>query len=263
MLKVLDVDGAVRRVKGGWEATGQPWTYDAERYARVAEAREREQHAMLDYLTPTGAGCASCGTSWTTRQPATADLRALRQLRRAELPADVSEGRRRGRRPAGPARRAHRAAEDVAHRALRARASTCPARSSSRPRRAAPSPGSPTSVTAPRCATLFRPRAPRRPVPVPLARAMVAMLPDWRPRSTASSGRVRDPARPGRRPRRRAVPLPAGAGPGPLGDHRPSVPAGGARTPPSGSPRCPGAARCASTTRTPWRARVLLVDDRS
>ena len=34
MLKVLDVDGAVRRVKGGWIATGLQWTYDAERYAR-------------------------------------------------------------------------------------------------------------------------------------------------------------------------------------------------------------------------------------
>jgi ATP-dependent DNA helicase RecQ len=51
MLKVLDVDGAVRRVQGGWEATGQPWTYDADRYARVAEARAQEQRAMLDYLT--------------------------------------------------------------------------------------------------------------------------------------------------------------------------------------------------------------------
>ncbi len=51
MLKVLDVDGAVRRVRGGWEATGQEWTYDADRYRRVAEAREREQRAMLDYLT--------------------------------------------------------------------------------------------------------------------------------------------------------------------------------------------------------------------
>jgi ATP-dependent DNA helicase RecQ len=50
MLKVLDVDGAVRRVGGGWTATGEPWAYDAERYARVAEAREREQQAMLDYL---------------------------------------------------------------------------------------------------------------------------------------------------------------------------------------------------------------------
>lgn len=50
MLKVLDVDGAVRRVRGGWEATGQEWVYDAERYRRVSEAREREQRAMLDYL---------------------------------------------------------------------------------------------------------------------------------------------------------------------------------------------------------------------
>ena len=50
MLKVLDVDGAVRRVRGGWEATGQPWAYDEERYARVSAAREREQAAMLDYL---------------------------------------------------------------------------------------------------------------------------------------------------------------------------------------------------------------------
>ncbi len=50
MLKVLDVDGACRRVKGGWEATGEEWVYDAERYQRVAAAREREQQAMLDYL---------------------------------------------------------------------------------------------------------------------------------------------------------------------------------------------------------------------
>src|SRR5687768_16088249 len=53
MLKVLDVDGAVQRVQGGWVATGLPWHYDADRYARVAEAREREQQAMLGYLTTT------------------------------------------------------------------------------------------------------------------------------------------------------------------------------------------------------------------
>jgi ATP-dependent DNA helicase RecQ len=51
MLKVLDVDGAVRRVRGGWESTGQEWTYDEERYRRVTEAREREQQAMLDYIS--------------------------------------------------------------------------------------------------------------------------------------------------------------------------------------------------------------------
>jgi len=49
MLKVLDVDGAVRRVRGGWTSTGVPWTYDADRYARVAETRRVEQRAMLDY----------------------------------------------------------------------------------------------------------------------------------------------------------------------------------------------------------------------
>ncbi|HEX4811666.1 MAG TPA: DEAD/DEAH box helicase [Nonomuraea sp.] len=53
MLKVLDVDGAVRRVKGGWEATGQPWAYDTERYARIAAERRAEQEAMLAYLTTT------------------------------------------------------------------------------------------------------------------------------------------------------------------------------------------------------------------
>jgi len=51
MLKVLDVDGAVRRTAGGWEATGQLWTYDQERYQRVAQERIREQQAMLAYQT--------------------------------------------------------------------------------------------------------------------------------------------------------------------------------------------------------------------
>ncbi|MFI8526498.1 RecQ family ATP-dependent DNA helicase [Promicromonospora sukumoe] len=54
MLKVLDVDGAVRRVKGGWEATGQSWSYDAERYARVAATRAAEQQAMVDYVNTPG-----------------------------------------------------------------------------------------------------------------------------------------------------------------------------------------------------------------
>ncbi|MER8186224.1 DEAD/DEAH box helicase [Kitasatospora sp. NPDC094015] len=51
MLKVLDVDGAVRRVRGGWSSTGQPWAYDAARYAKVAESRENEQRAMREYAT--------------------------------------------------------------------------------------------------------------------------------------------------------------------------------------------------------------------
>lgn len=48
-LKVLDVDGAVRRVKGGWVSTGASWDYDHERYGSLAEARTREQDLMLAY----------------------------------------------------------------------------------------------------------------------------------------------------------------------------------------------------------------------
>ncbi len=55
LLKVLDVDGSVRRVRGGWVATGQPWTYDEERYERIAEARRSEQQSMLAYER--GEGC--------------------------------------------------------------------------------------------------------------------------------------------------------------------------------------------------------------
>lgn len=51
MLKVLDVDGAVKRVKGGWTATGADWVYDAERYAWVARQRAAEQQAMRDYVS--------------------------------------------------------------------------------------------------------------------------------------------------------------------------------------------------------------------
>ncbi len=50
MLKVLDVDGAVRRVRGGWLRTDAEWEYDADRYARVAAVREAEAQAMRDYL---------------------------------------------------------------------------------------------------------------------------------------------------------------------------------------------------------------------
>lgn len=49
MLKVLDVDGAVQRVRGGWLSTGEPWQYDSERHQRIADARAAEQQAMREY----------------------------------------------------------------------------------------------------------------------------------------------------------------------------------------------------------------------
>lgn len=54
VLKVLDVDGAVQRVRGGWVSTGQPWEYDTERYAGLAQARQSEQQTMLEYIRTDG-----------------------------------------------------------------------------------------------------------------------------------------------------------------------------------------------------------------
>jgi ATP-dependent DNA helicase RecQ len=53
MLKVLDVDGAAKRVRGGWIATGAEWQYDADRYRNVARVRHDEQRAMREYQTTT------------------------------------------------------------------------------------------------------------------------------------------------------------------------------------------------------------------
>ncbi len=49
MLKVLDVEGAVRREGSGWVRTGEPWAYDEERYAEVTAMRRAEQAAMFAY----------------------------------------------------------------------------------------------------------------------------------------------------------------------------------------------------------------------
>jgi ATP-dependent DNA helicase RecQ len=101
MLKVLDVDGAVRRVRGGWVATGREWTYDRERYARVAAERSREQQAMLDYIAtdgcrmeflrrmlddPDAAPCGRCdnctGRHWSAEVSDQGAARARERLRR-------------------------------------------------------------------------------------------------------------------------------------------------------------------------------------
>ena len=51
---LADATSIVQRVRGGWTATGEPWAYDGDRYARVAEARGREQQAMRDYISTDG-----------------------------------------------------------------------------------------------------------------------------------------------------------------------------------------------------------------
>ena len=49
LVKVLAVDGAVRRTSAGWEATGEPWSYDHARYAGLLAAREHEAELMRSY----------------------------------------------------------------------------------------------------------------------------------------------------------------------------------------------------------------------
>ncbi|WP_319432828.1 RecQ family ATP-dependent DNA helicase [Mycobacterium sp. RTGN5] len=93
VLKVLDVDGAVRRVKGGWLATGQPWEYDEARYRALDEARRREQQAMLDYQSTD-----ECRMTFLRRQLDDPDLKDGERCGRcdncagAHFSASVDEG---------------------------------------------------------------------------------------------------------------------------------------------------------------------------
>jgi ATP-dependent DNA helicase RecQ len=50
MLKILDVEGAVRRAGSRWQSVpGADWTYDAERYAQITAMRRSEQDAMAAF----------------------------------------------------------------------------------------------------------------------------------------------------------------------------------------------------------------------
>ncbi|GCD90103.1 RecQ family ATP-dependent DNA helicase [Nocardioides sp. LS1] len=183
MLKVLDVDGAARRVRGGWEATGEPWQYDEERYRRVAEAREREQQAMLDYLRtdrcrmlflrdqlddPEATACGRCDNCGGLALSAEVSESAVEEAgARLSRPGVVLEPRKmwptalanlgvdlKGKIADGASEgRVVARLTDLGHgQALR---------------------------------ELFKPGTPDGPVPVPLARAVVDVLGDWRPRVDA------------------------------------------------------------------------------
>jgi ATP-dependent DNA helicase RecQ len=89
LLKVLDVDGAVERVAGGWVATGRPWVFDAQRYARVAQARDREAASMLAYeRTP---GCRMRFLAEALDDPAAADCGRCDRCAGPWAPAEVPD----------------------------------------------------------------------------------------------------------------------------------------------------------------------------
>ena len=183
MLKVLDVDGAVRRVRGGWEATGREWVYERDRFERVREAREAEQRAMLAYLEtdecrmrylreqlddPEAADCGRCDncgglsldTGVSEAALAEADARlarpgvpiAPRKMWPTGLPAIGVQLKGKIAEPAGEGRAVARLTDLGYGQALR---------------------------------ELFRPGTEDGAVPVPLVKAVVEVLGDWRPRVDA------------------------------------------------------------------------------
>ncbi|MBW4041533.1 MAG: DEAD/DEAH box helicase [Acidobacteria bacterium] len=94
LLKVLDVDGAVRRVRGGWVSTGREWTYDAERYERIAAARRAEQRHMLDYeALPAGEeGCRMAYLQRALDDPTASPCGRCDSCAGVWFPTDVSDG---------------------------------------------------------------------------------------------------------------------------------------------------------------------------
>ena len=181
MLKVLDVDGAVRRVRGGWTATGQEWAYDAERYDRVAAARARRagrdaglhRHRRLPDAVPARA-------ARRPRAPPTAG--AATTAAASSCRSTVSESRRR-RRPAsgsrGPAWRSSRA------RCGRPRWPTSASTSRARSAEAAEEGRAVARLTdlghGQALRELFRPDVADGPVPQPLVDAVLEVLGDWHP----------------------------------------------------------------------------------
>jgi ATP-dependent DNA helicase RecQ len=89
LLKVLDVDGAVTRVSGGWTATGRPWVYDAERYARVTETRKGEQDLMVLYEQ--GPGCRMAFLQRSLDDPTAEDCGRCDRCAGPWYPAEVPE----------------------------------------------------------------------------------------------------------------------------------------------------------------------------
>jgi ATP-dependent DNA helicase RecQ len=107
VLKVLDVDGAVHRVKGGWIATGRGWEYDEDRYVGIAGARRSEQQAMIEYQRtdkcrmeyllrqlddPHAAPCGRCdncaGPRWSAEVSGEAVAEARERLQRPGVEVD-------------------------------------------------------------------------------------------------------------------------------------------------------------------------------
>jgi ATP-dependent DNA helicase RecQ len=182
MLKVLDDDGEVRRVRGGWEATGREWQYDQERYDRVAAARREEQAAMLAYLATD-----RCRMRFLREQlddPGATDCGRCDNCGGLVLAAEVS-----GDTAAGARERLARPGVAVSPRRMWPTALAnlgLDLRGKIPPEMAAEEGRVVARLTdlglGQALRDLFRPDAPDQGVPVPLVKGVVAVLQDWRPR---------------------------------------------------------------------------------
>ncbi|WP_193078658.1 RecQ family ATP-dependent DNA helicase [Brevibacterium aurantiacum] len=107
LLKTLEVEDAVTKIKGGYISTGRGWTYDQERYEKVAAVRAAEAQAMLDYEStgecrmeflirqlddpdPTPCGrCDNCAGMWWSAEISDENRQATAgTLHRVGLPID-------------------------------------------------------------------------------------------------------------------------------------------------------------------------------
>ena len=264
MLKVLDVDGAVRRVRGGWIATGEDWSYDAERYAKVPRCAGTSSRRCATTSAPT-----SCRMRFLREQlddPVAERLRAVRQLRRSRA---CRRGRpkrrlRRSRRvlrrpgvPIEPRRQWPTAMAGLGVDGQRQAAAGRTGRAGTGGRA-----GSPTSGWGPRVRSLLAADAPDGPVPADLVQVAVRVLAawDWEQRPVAV---VRDRLAPARSADRRSG--------RPAGDDRPAGRPGrgrstgrarlpAARTAPCGCARCGTATGCRSRSSTSWPATERSAD---
>ncbi len=185
MLKVLDVDGAVRRVQGGWTATGADWEYDQERYDRVAAARRDEQAAMLEYIATSG--CRMRFLREALDDPGAADCGRCDNCGGVDVPATVSDasvstaGERLARpgvavapRKLWPTALANLGL-DLSGKIVGAEEGRVVARLTD-------------LGLGQALRDLFRPGAPDQEVPVPLVHGVVATLGDWSPAPDAVVG---------------------------------------------------------------------------
>jgi ATP-dependent DNA helicase RecQ len=111
MLKILDVEGAVRRAGTRWQLVpSAAWSYDAERYAQVTALRREEQRAMAQFGSdgrclmrvlqeqlddPDAADCGRCSVCTAPRFATPPDPRlvelAARHLRSTPVELEVKK----------------------------------------------------------------------------------------------------------------------------------------------------------------------------